>query len=430
MEKKGQEAFVSVKKNPKIHRISDENESKKNALKNALGRVRELEGQIASVLRVMEEKVRQLECLTQFSALINSTLDPELVREKALEATCALIGCETASLYLVDRKTGELYWETALGDAGRQLKNTVRLPINDRSIAGYVAMSGESLIINDVQNDPRHFKKASTQSSFRTYTMLCAPLKARDSVIGVLQALNKLPSVPRRQSMHDWADFFESDLRLLESLGHQVAIAIENSRLYTDLKQSFYGTVEALSEAVEKKDRYTGGHTQRVVYYSMCIARHMNLSTEEMERIRLAALMHDIGKIGIEDRILKKQNPLDGDERSIMQKHPELGYDIMSRVEGLRDVVAGMRYHHERWDGGGYPSGLAGVEIPLVARIIAVADAFDAMVSNRPYRKGHPASKAYEEITGNAGTQFDPVVVDAFTIAFTAGEFIQSDITD
>src|SRR5262245_3231778 len=159
----------------------------------------------------MEEKLRQFEHLTRFSQILNSTLDPDLVREKALEATCALLGCETASLLLVDFKTGELYWETALGEKGKELKRSVRLPINDRSIAGYVTMTGESLLLNDVEADPRHYKQ---EKGFRTRTMICIPLKAKNRVIGVLQALNKSGTSPSRGSQHPWADFDVDDLRL------------------------------------------------------------------------------------------------------------------------------------------------------------------------------------------------------------------------
>lgn len=393
-------------------------DGKRLELEHALGRIRGLEGEIAEVVNGMQEKVRQLECLTEFSGLLNSTLDPAMVREKALMATCQLLGCETASLFLVDDRKGDLYWETALGEAGQELKRSVRLPINDRSIAGYVAMSGESLIINDVEKDPRYFKKASEKTAFRTRSMVCIPLCAKGKTIGVLQALNKLPMDPPRPSRHAWPDFYEEDLRLLQTLGHQVAIAIENSKLYTELKQSFYDTVEALAEAIEKKDRYTGGHTKRVVLYSMCIAKYLDLTPEELERVRLGALLHDVGKIGIEDKILKKDAPLDNEEWKVMQTHPEQGFDIMSRVDGLRDVVAGMRYHHERWDGKGYPLGLKGEEIPLIARVIAVADAYDAMVSTRPYRKGLDSKIAYDEIVKHRGTQFDPRVVDAFIQAY------------
>ena len=391
-----------------------------SAFGDAIGRIQGLESQIAGVLLAMQEKVQQLEYLSGFSAILNSTLDTNIVREKALEATCRLLRCETASLFLIDEKKAELYWETALGEAGKELQKSVRLPIDNRSIAGYVAMTGESAVVNDVANDPRHFKKpaagAKPTGGFQTRNLICVPLRAKDKTIGVLQALNKLPALGTDAASASL--FRDDDRKLLESLSHQVSIAVDNARLYANLKQSFFETVEALAEAIEKKDHYTGGHTKRVVYYSMCIAKYMKLTAEQLERIRLGALLHDVGKIGVEDKILKKQAPLEPDEWKVMQTHPELGHDIMGRVEGLRDVIGGMRYHHERWDGKGYPLGLKGEEIPLIARIISVADAYDAMVSTRPYRKGLDPQIAYTEIVKNRGTQFDPETVDAFIQAF------------
>lgn len=389
-----------------------------NEITNLLNQIQGVQGEISGVVQEMQEKVRQLECLTEFSALLNSKLDTQTVREKALEATCQLLRCETASLFLVDPVKGDLYWETALGETGKKLQKSVRLPINDQSIAGYVAMSGEPLMINDISKDPRHFKKATEQTSFKVNTMLCMPLISKVRVIGVLQAINKMASVPVRTSPYAWPSFNAEDNRLLQTLGHQVAIAVENSQLYERLKKSFFDTVEALAEAIEKKDRYTGGHTKRVVFYTMCIAKHMDLTDEQLERIKLSAILHDVGKIGIEDKILKKAAPLDEYEWPVMKKHPELGFHIMRKVEGIEDISAGMRFHHERWDGKGYPMGLKGEEIPLFARIIAVSDTYDAMVSTRPYRKGMPPQAAFDEITKNEGTQFCPTVVKAFRKAF------------
>ncbi len=390
------------------HKTAPGAAEKQARLRELVAQVRELEQELAERLRITDEKVHQLEELMLLSSLLNSSLDPAFVHEKALEATCRLVRCETASLLLVDSATGELYWDSALGAGGKELQRTLRLPINDRSIAGWVAMTGEGVLSNDVASDQRHFKKAPQSSfGFKTRNMICIPLKARDRVVGVLEAINKDP------------EFRGEDRQLLEALGHQVAVALENSSLYQNLKGSFYDTVEALAESIEKKDSYTGGHTKRVVHYSMCIAKYLQLAPEQLERIRLGALLHDVGKIGIEDKILRKAAPLDPAEWKEMQQHPSLGFDIMSRVRGLRDVTGGMRYHHERWDGKGYPLGLKGEEIPLMARIIAVADTYDAMVSTRPYRKGLEPRIAYEEIVRNSGTQFDPRVVAAFQEAYS-----------
>jgi HD-GYP domain-containing protein (c-di-GMP phosphodiesterase class II) len=401
---------MPVKKKSKLK--SDKNSS----ISEALMRIQGLEAEMSHVIREMHEKVRQLECLNDFSRLMNSSLDIEVVREKALEATCQLISCQSAALFLVDRQKGDLYSDFAIGENPEGLAKGVRLPIDDQTISGYVAMTGESVILNDVSNDARSWKKNRELSAVRT--LICVPLKTKNKMVGVLQAFNKLSSAPIRPSQHSWPDFFENDQRLLETLGHQVAIALENSQLYTEIKKNFFETVEALAEAIEKKDHYTGGHTKRVVYYAMCISKYLQVSSEELEKIRLGAILHDVGKIGIEDKILKKNAPLDPEEWKVMQTHPELGYDIMRRVEGLRDVIGGMRYHHERWDGRGYPLGLKGEEIPLMARIISVADTYDAMVSTRPYRKGIEPKVAFDEILRHRGSQFDPLVVEAFIEAF------------
>jgi len=405
--------------------VTKEKNEQADFVSHALGRIRSLESEMAGVIRQMQEKVQQLEYLNEFASLLNSTLDTKIVREKALEATCRLLRCETASLYLVDETRAELYWETALGDVGKQLQKTLRLPIDDRSIAGFVAMTGESLVINDVEKDPRYIKKSKpgVTSTFVSRSMICVPLRAQEKIIGVLQAINKLPSIPLKPTRHDWPDFYEEDRRLLESLSHQVATAVENSRLYGDIKKNFFETCQALAEAIEKKDRYTGGHTKRVVFYSTVIGQYLSLSPEQTESLLLGAILHDVGKIGIEDKILRKQAQLDQEEWKVMQSHPQIGYDILRKVAGLRDVVFGMRFHHERWDGKGYPRGLREIEIPLIARIISVADTFDAMVSTRPYRKGMDPKVAFDEIIRCSGTQFDPQVVEAFARAFKSGEF-------
>lgn len=388
----------------------------------ALGRIRGLENEIQGVVEGMSEKVRQLEILNSLAGLLNSSLDTALVREKALETTCQLLRCETASLFLIDQEKQELYWESALGASGKALKESVRLPINDRSLAGFVAQTGQPLMINDVPSDPRHFKKAGAQTGFRTLSMLCMPLTNKGRTIGVIQAINKSArsaSEPGgRVGARGWAEFSDDDFNIFMTLSYQVAVAIENAKLYEDLKTTLYETVGALAETIEKKDRYTGGHTKRVVYFSECICKYMDLTSEERENVRLGALLHDVGKIGVEDKILKKQAPLEEDEWMVMQEHPEHGYEIMSKVAGLKHVVAGMRYHHERWDGTGYPCKLKGEEIPMIARIISVADTYDAMVSTRPYRKGLDPKIAYDEIVKHSGTQFDPVVVEAFKKAF------------
>lgn len=394
----------------KIAKRSQDASPAPQSLEEALARIELLQNEIETTVALTQTKVYQLECLTNFSAVLNSTLDTQTVREKAIEASCKLLNCETGSMLLIDKAKGELYWETALGPSGTELKESFRLPLNEQSIAGHVALTGRSMLVDDVARNPFHFRKADQKTKFQTRNMVCVPVVSKGNVIGVLQALNK-----------NEGSFTSEDVGLLETLSYQVAIAIENAMLYTRLRDTFIQTAQAMAGAIEAKDRYTGGHTKRVVHYSLAIGQYVQLTPSERENLKLAAILHDIGKIGIDDKVLKKQYALNDEEYEQMKKHPAIGFDILAQVDGLKEVVDGARYHHERPDGKGYPYGLKGDEIPKIASIISVADTYDAMVSTRPYRKGLDPKIAYDEIVKYRGTQFDAEVVDAFVKAFETG---------
>lgn len=373
-------------------------------------RVKELESW-QTLAQKESAKEEQLRNLAKLSAILNSTLDPKEVQKRAMEAATELMDAEVGSLLLVDEMSNELYFEVALGEKSAQVKE-IRLKIGE-GIAGWVAQHGEPLIVEDVQNDPRFAKKADKKSSFVTRNMICVPVKIKDKTIGVLQAINRLEGA-----------FTREELDLFQMLANQVAIAIENAKLMEDLRQAFYETAEALAEAIEKRDPYTGGHTKRVVTYSMAAAEYLGLSQETMEQLKLSAILHDIGKIGVEDRVLRKQAGLNDEEFGQMKTHPMMGAEIMEHVEKLKYVIPGMKYHHEKFDGKGYPEGLKGADIPLIARIIAVADTFDAMTSDRPYRKGLSDETAINELIKFSNTQFDPDVVKAFIDAHKDGKII------
>jgi HD-GYP domain-containing protein (c-di-GMP phosphodiesterase class II) len=371
-------------------------------------KVQRLEKELTEIIAKAEDYTDQLEELMQFSAILNSTLDTHRVRELAMKATCKVLRCEGATLYLIDEEKHELCFETIVGAISAEQMKEIRLPLNDQSVAGIVALSREGVIINDIEKEQRHNKRFDRQNKFLTRNMLCVPLESKGKVMGVLQAINK--------TRGNWDT---KEKRLLDTLAHQVAIAVENSLLYQKLKNQFYETVFAMANAVDAKDRYTGGHTKRVAYFSEMIAKYMGLSRDQVEEVRLTAILHDIGKIGIDDKVLKKEAPLDKSEWEHMKLHPELGYKILAGIPSMKKISEGMRFHHERPDGHGYPQGLKGEEIPLIARIISVADTFDAMTSNRPYRKGMEYEVAFAEIVQQRGKQFDEKVVDAFVKAFT-----------
>jgi putative nucleotidyltransferase with HDIG domain len=190
----------------------------------------------------------------------------------------------------------------------------------------------------------------------------------------------------------------------------------------------FQSTVSVLAETIEKRDPYTAGHTQRVTDYSIMIAQNLGLPLNDISNLRLSAVLHDVGKIGVRDHILLKTTQLEPDEIEKMKQHTEHGADILNCSQLLHTIVDGVRFHHERFDGRGYNHGISGLDIPLHARIIAVADAFDAMTTDRPYRRGMDFPTAILEIKKGAGSQFDPAIVDAFLASLPTGLSSMSDL--
>jgi putative nucleotidyltransferase with HDIG domain len=344
------------------------------------------------------------------SMVLNSSLNQRVIRTRAIEALTSLLDTEVGSLLLVDERTKDLFFEVALGEKEDRVKQ-MRLKMGE-GIAGWVAANDQQALINDVQNDPRYFRRAQTITDFVTRNMVCVPVRSKGRVIGVLQAINK----------KNGALFGDEDLENCWTLSNQVAVALENAHLYAELKETFLNTAEALAAAVEKRDPYTGGHIKRVVEYSMAIARHLEPPLTDMEDLRLAAVLHDIGKIGIKDSVLLKQARLDQEEVAHMREHPLVGEDILEHIEQMKKVRKIMRAHHEKWDGTGYPDGLRGEDIPVHARIIAIADTFDAITTDRPYRRAADWKTAVDEIKRCSGSEYDPALVEAFIRACEAGD--------
>jgi putative nucleotidyltransferase with HDIG domain len=364
--------------------------------------------------KLRDRSLIEISELMEISAILNSSLDTSFVREKAITVITRLLECDVASLLLVDELTDELYFEVALGEKGNRVKE-IRLQKGE-GIAGWVATNNKSVIIDDVKQDPRHSRRFDDRSKFETRSMICVPMVIKNKVAGVLQAINKVGA----------GGFSQTDLDLLISLSHEVAIAVDNARLYNELRETFYQTAEALADAIEKRDPYTGNHTRRVMHYSIAISRFMDLTETEMENLRLAAILHDIGKIGVEDSVLRKDSELNNEEYQKIIRHPEIGVDILGHIKSLEGVIPGMKSHHERIDGTGYPDKIKDGDIPLIAKIIAVADTFDAMTTDRPYRSALTDRQAMEELKRFVGTQFDLDVVNAFIKSYEKGYIIKS----
>jgi HD-GYP domain-containing protein (c-di-GMP phosphodiesterase class II) len=233
--------------------------------------------------------------------------------------------------------------------------------------------------------------------------LIAVPLQRQDQLQGVLFGLDK-----------HVGEFDSVDSKLLNSIANESAIYLENVKLFEDVHELMMGLLHSLTSAVDAKDAYTCGHSERVALLSRHLAAAIKLPEHEVDRIYMAGLLHDVGKIGVPEAVLQKTGKLTPEEFEQMKKHPSIGARILSDIKQVADIVPGVMHHHERYDGKGYPSGLAGENIPLMGRIICLADCFDAMTSNRTYRKALPLEVALTEIRRCSGTQFDPQLTEIF----------------
>jgi HD-GYP domain-containing protein (c-di-GMP phosphodiesterase class II) len=216
-------------------------------------------------------------------------------------------------------------------------------------------------------------------------------------------------------------EFSTNELKLLETIARQAAIALENARLFAEVRELFLSTVKSLASAIDAKDPYTHGHSLRVAYYSTILADGLHLTPEQREEVYLAAVLHDVGKIAVPESILLKPSALNEDEWVEMKQHPLHSAEILSKVRQFASIAHVVRHEHERYDGSGYPDRLTAEGIPLASRIIAVADAYDAMTTSRSYRQGMPPEQALLLLSKSVGTQFDPKVFASFKAAFEQG---------
>jgi HD-GYP domain-containing protein (c-di-GMP phosphodiesterase class II) len=352
-------------------------------------------------------RLAEYENLFEIGGRLAGTLDVQTVLERALENAESVCQAETSSIWELDEERQELFFRVVRGKAAGAIRN-LRVPVGE-GLVGSVASSGVPEMVNDVASDPR-WRGDSTL--FQTRAILTVPLVAEGRVIGVMQLLNP---VERER-------FTEGDLRRMNLFAGILAHPLQNARLHSAQQRQFFTMVTALAETLDKRDPYTGGHVRRVVAYSLLLGFQMMLSREELRDLWLASTLHDIGKIATPDRILGKPSPLDREEVEIMKRHPVDGAAIVQHLAN-DNVLKGVRNHHERVDGKGYPDGLSGDQLPPVARIIAVADTYDAMTTSRPYRAGLPPERAAQEIFSSVGTQLCPGVVEAFRALYDSGRF-------
>lgn len=368
--------------------------------------------------RIINSRLARLTLLYEVGRSLASLVRLDELLNGIVVAAAEVMQARASSLMLVDPSGEYLTFEVAFGEKGSQLKG-LRLPLDGKSVAGKVARTGDPLIVDDVNQIPYFSGEVDRTLAFQTHNILCVPLHGQAGTIGVIEVLNKVTG----------ERFSEDDVALLTALAGSAAVAIENARLYeetasraaelaamvSELQRTYIGTMHALSALLDARDASTQGHSQRVVQYTLAVAHALGITNrEQLQIIHYGALLHDVGKIGVPDAILRKPSSLTAEEWIEMRKHPEIGYQMLKNIDFLQKALPIVRYHHERWDGSGYPHGLIGEAIPLEARIFAIADSFDALRSERPYKRGLSHEQALERLAADRGTHFDPKVIDAF----------------
>ncbi|HEV3255295.1 MAG TPA: HD domain-containing phosphohydrolase [Gemmataceae bacterium] len=324
--------------------------------------------------------------------------EDELLHSILNDAVSAL-DAQRGAIVLADGPTGALRLRAlATGRGEPAARSNFSQKLANRSYT-----QGESVLCTSVGDDPELATAQSIHDGAMA-SVLCVLLRTPRKRLGVLHLDRSYFQKP----------FTADDLHLADALAASVSAGIESAQLLRKQRDLFLNTITLLAQAVELRDEYTGGHTIRVTNYSQLLAQQLELPAADLQLIRIGTPLHDIGKIGIDDSILRKPGKLTPEEFAVMQSHTVKGAAILATIPDLAPVIPIARSHHEKWNGQGYPDGLAGEAIPLLARIVAVADAFDAMTTDRPYRPGMPADVAFGEVKRLSGEQFDPVAAEAF----------------
>ena len=316
-----------------------------------------------------------------------------------LEAAVIESGSDRASLMLLE-KDGYMYIKSSIG-IPKRIAQSARVKVGS-GIAGTAAKTGEPIIISNGYKMPGNVRRFMRGLKLRS--ALSIPIMSDNAIQGVL-------NLGKHKSRHL---FDRDDAELLMILASEAGTAISNCKLFQEMHDLYEGSIVSLAAAIDARDHYTHGHSSRVTGIAVSIARNLKLYGEKIDRIKLASMLHDIGKIGIPDHILLKPGRLTEEEFEVIKKHPIYAVNILKHLPRLKEIVPIVYHEHEHYDGTGYVDGLKADAIPIESRIIAVADAYEAMTSNRPYRKAMPKKKAIEEIKRNSGTQFDPLIVRAF----------------
>jgi putative nucleotidyltransferase with HDIG domain len=380
---------------------------------------RELESEVARnredlVVRNKELRfqVYSLETLMGLSHQLNSSLEMGDLLNTLILSVVGQLRVGSACLFLTDQRENPTRLEAwTYKGVKEELVRAISFPVDSPFIRALIPSEGEEgrpVRVADFENDPA---LASAIGPLHAVGLtLVSPVLIRDRLSAVLAVGEKVSG----------QDFHSADLEMLKALSESAGIAIENARLFQDLQEAYVSTVRLLVSRIEEKDPYTHGHTERVAGYAVGIAKELGFRQDEVQRIQFGAFLHDIGKVHTQDDILHKPGALTDEEWRLVKAHPVRGAEMIRGVKFLERVTDMVRHHHERVDGRGYPDGLVGDQISLGAKIVNVADAFDAMTTDRPYRAGLSIEQAIAQMTEKAGTQFAAEIVEVFVTALRA----------
>ena len=341
-----------------------------------------------------------LEALLATSREMMAFEDLPVLLERVLDRLASIVKPDRAAILLVDPDTGVIV-PRAVRPAGAYSSVS---EFASSTVVRQAMEARDAFIVHDVRMDSR-LQEAASVLLAGVRSVICVPLLGRSGAIGALYA-DKLGLEQFAPDLAEYASAFA---------GHAAA-ALETAQLYDDRERHFRATLQAFAKAIDARDRYTAGHSERVTAYTLVLARQSGQHATEFETIRRAGLLHDIGKVGVPDAVLLKPGKLDAAERTLIEAHVTIGYDMLVTLPFLGASLPAVRGHHERWDGAGYPDRLAGLGIHPHARLMAVADSYDAMTSARPYRAALSAEEAARRLRADSGTQFDPAAVALFDV--------------
>ena len=371
--------------------------------------VRDISERVRNASRI-QSQLRRLYAIHSVDAAITASFDLKVTLSVVLRQMINQLGADAADILILNPNTHML--EFASGQ-GFQTRQTQPLPVMiGQGYAGKAALERRTINIPDLGNQPTNSLSAPELQREKFSNYYAVPVIAKGQVKGVLEIYHRSLLQPD----DDWLDF-------LSTMANQAAVAIDSASLFLDLQRTnaelslaYDAAIESWAQVLELSNRENGAHAYRVVELTIKLARSMGIAEQELIHFRRGALLHDVGKLGIPENILNKPGPLDEAEWKIMQSHPQLAYDLLSSVNYLAPALDIPHYHHERWDGSGYPEGLREDQIPFPARLFAVVDVYDALTSTRPYRPAWSRQVVLNYIQQSSGKLFDPTVVKALML--------------